>query len=249
MNFSSQTCDFYLGIQVFGLGPPLVLFHGFGFDSSIWQELIQPLKMHYQIYLVDLPGFGLSHPVNWSWFKTELLMRLPDKFNVLGWSLGGLYATRLALETPHRVLKLMNLCSSPYFIAGEKWPGIKNHEFEIFSKQLIEKPEESLRAFRAKEMHACQAIPQDFGRIPTVSVLAENLKILGTWDFRAQLSHLNIPMAYLFAGMDSIIPMTLFYEFNKRYPEIFSYILEDATHLLFLSHQNQFIDLLRKFIY
>ncbi len=33
-------------------------FHGFGFDSSIWQHLIPNLCNEYQLCFVDLPGFG-----------------------------------------------------------------------------------------------------------------------------------------------------------------------------------------------
>ncbi|HAT9096795.1 TPA: pimelyl-ACP methyl ester esterase, partial [Legionella pneumophila subsp. pneumophila] len=39
-------------LDKYGQGMPLVLFHGWGFDSQIWQPIIPYLKPKYQIILV-----------------------------------------------------------------------------------------------------------------------------------------------------------------------------------------------------
>lgn len=70
------------------------------------------------MYLVDLPGFGNSGLVGWEDFKKCLLRYLPQEFALIGWSLGGLYATRLALETD-RCSHLLNIAASPCFIKKE----------------------------------------------------------------------------------------------------------------------------------
>lgn len=56
-------------LDKYGQGMPLVLFHGWGFDSQIWQPIIPYLKPKYQIILVDLPGFGLTPMMDWESFK------------------------------------------------------------------------------------------------------------------------------------------------------------------------------------
>ncbi len=61
----------------------------------------------------------------WNQFEKKLLDILPPSFNLIGWSLGGLLATRIALTTPARIIKLMNVTSSPYFIKEGDWPGIE----------------------------------------------------------------------------------------------------------------------------
>lgn len=70
-----------------GRGTPLVLFHGWGFDSQIWSHLIHLLEQSYQLYLVDLPGFGLTPTQDWHAFKVNLLAQLPSIFVVAGWSM------------------------------------------------------------------------------------------------------------------------------------------------------------------
>lgn len=83
-----------LNIQNYGTGHPIVWLHGWGFDSQIWSDILPhllALPSQYQIFLVDLPGFGSSSCMSWSTFKSTLLSQLPTQFTLLGWSLGGGY--------------------------------------------------------------------------------------------------------------------------------------------------------------
>lgn len=100
-----------LHIRTKGQGHPLVLFHGFGFDSSIWSPIESKLSSKYQLYLVDLPGFGRSELMPWDEFSQKLYATLPNQFALLGWSMGGLYATKMAYESPSRVSHLINIAS------------------------------------------------------------------------------------------------------------------------------------------
>src|SRR3989338_4652661 len=91
----------------FGRGYPLVLIHGWGFDSRVWLPLLPMLNQCYELYCIDLPGFGLSPHMNWDAFKQSLLSQLPAQFALAGWSLGGMVGTRLLIEEPHRVSHFM----------------------------------------------------------------------------------------------------------------------------------------------
>ena len=73
----------------YGEGRPLVLFHGWGFDTCVWRSLLPLLTHQYQLYLVDLPGFGLTPLMEWDLFKEALLNQLPRRFALVGWSMGG----------------------------------------------------------------------------------------------------------------------------------------------------------------
>ncbi len=99
--------------NTYGNGKALVFFHGWGFDSQIWQPLIPFLKDYYRLIFVDLPGFGHTPKMDWEFFKKSLLIQLPNQFALAGWSMGGLFSMRLAIEEPDRVVNLLNICSSP----------------------------------------------------------------------------------------------------------------------------------------
>src|SRR3990167_6159175 len=101
--------------------PSLVFLHGWGFDHHIWHPLVDKMSHHDypgDYYLVDLPGFGQSPMMDWDAFKTALMTQCPGQWILIGWSLGGLLATRLALEIPQRVTRLINVASIPRFTAS-----------------------------------------------------------------------------------------------------------------------------------
>lgn len=99
-----------------GSGPPLVFLHGFGQDSTCLGPVADGLEASYTVLRVDLPRHGGSRPVHGATFEDDaaLLAALVDEPAVwLGYSLGGRYALRVALDHPHRVRALITVGASP----------------------------------------------------------------------------------------------------------------------------------------
>ena len=97
-----------------GEGPPLVLLHGDGDSGALWQWAMPALAGGDQVYAPDLPGFGDSAkpPVDYTpAFLEAVVGDLLDalgleRVTLVGNSLGGLVALRLALNAPERVAGL-----------------------------------------------------------------------------------------------------------------------------------------------
>src|SRR5947209_3850281 len=53
-----------LHYRIIGTGIPLVLLHGFGVSSYLWQATLPYLSAQHQVILVDLPGHGRSSYVS-----------------------------------------------------------------------------------------------------------------------------------------------------------------------------------------
>lgn len=231
----------------YGTGQPLVFFHGWGFDSQIWSSLIPFLKNTYQLFFVDLPGFGKTPLQDWIHFKSDLLSRLPEHFSVAGWSMGGLYATRLAIEESGRVLNLLNITSSPHFINDGTWPGVPKEVFIGFHHTLSHDYDKALRDFIALQTNR--------GKVqfsppykPSKEGLEQGLYLLEAWDLRMGLHELVIPVCFMFGRLDPITPVKTMMAMQKLYPD-FDYILFDkAAHMPFLSHTELFIEKLSGFI-
>ncbi len=227
-----------------GQGLPVVLLHGWGFDQTIWHTTLSWWSESYQVYLVDLPGFGLTPSMTWEAFKASVLSQLPDKFSLVGWSMGGLWATRLALEEPLRVQCLMNVASSPCFIQDDHWPGVSATVFQSFYQSLCRSPEKTLRRFIA-----LQAPMLDFElTTPTHEGLRVGLEILLTWDFRAQLARLSMPVCYVFGARDTITPSALKVVMQQQYPAFATHQLDSAAHAPFLSHPEHFFTVVKNFL-
>lgn len=58
-----KTCEWPGGVlqyKIYGKGVPVILLHGFGEDSSIWNKQAAVLQDHCQLIIPDLPGTGNS---------------------------------------------------------------------------------------------------------------------------------------------------------------------------------------------
>ncbi|ASQ45916.1 alpha/beta fold hydrolase [Legionella clemsonensis] len=232
-----------LNIKIQGEGPSLVFFHGWGFDHTIWCDLATAFEKKYTLYLVDLPGFGLSSLMNWSQFKSELLQHLPEQFALIGWSMGGLYASRLANELSEQVTHLINIASSPRFIKEKNWPGVDENVFNNFFKNLTENPQQTISEFVNLQLKN-QTYNYSPQFLPSIESLKAGLTILADWDLRESLFHFKKPTTYLFGRLDAITPSTTMGAMQKLYP-LFNYVMfPKAAHMPFLSHQREFINTL-----
>ncbi|MDF1683384.1 MAG: alpha/beta fold hydrolase [Legionellaceae bacterium] len=234
-----------------GTGTPLLLLHGWGFDSQIWSSLLPELERHYLIYLVDLPGFGKTSCLSWPDFSKQLLDYLPPAFNIAGWSMGGLIATRLTIENPERITRLINIASSPCFVNNPDtaWPGIQAQNLQLFYTNLLSTPEKTHQDFINLQLGSrTQTNPITHAQI-TSDGLKQGLDILMHWDLREQLKHLTVPTHYLFGRLDSIVPAKTMAAMQTLYPKFEYYLFPRAAHAPFLSHPEIFLDYIKNTTY
>lgn len=227
-----------ISITIHGKGYPLVFFHGWGYDSHIWHGLIPALSSRYQLHLVDLPGFGASDLLDWNDFKQILLNQLPVQFAVVGWSMGGLFATRLSIEAPQRVTHLFNVASSPRFIQDINWPGAQPQAFQAFYDKLVDNPRKALNDFMGLQWQGLH----NPSNIPSLASLTAGLDVLLTWDLRNELNHLTIPVYFLFGRLDKVIPRQVMTAMQACFPQFNYQLLDKAAHVPFLSHTTLFLD-------
>jgi len=230
-----------------GQGLPLVLFHGWGFDINVWTPLLPRLTTQYQLHLVDLPGFGLTPMMNWETFKLVLLEQLPERFAVAGWSMGGLYATRLAMEIPARITHLINIASSPRFVRDPSWPGVDSSIFEAFYEEFKKNPLKTQQQFLALQLQG-QTELEMVSSTTSETALEDGLGVLLQWDLRPGLLHLNLPVLYLFGRLDTITPRKTLLRLQRLYPQFNYVLLPQSGHVPFLSHPEEFTHALEGFL-
>lgn len=103
-----------------GDGTPILLIHGFGGDIDNWLFNIDTLAQNRQTYALDLPGHGqsvkaLSSPDLALLVKTviEFLDFLKvDNVHLVGHSMGGLVAAKIAIDNTTRVASLGLICAA-----------------------------------------------------------------------------------------------------------------------------------------
>jgi pimeloyl-ACP methyl ester carboxylesterase len=83
--------------------PTLVLLHGLGSRSQVWDPLVPALTAHYTVVALDLPGFGgapATGAASVPDLADDVLARIEPPFHVAGSSMGG----AVALELGRRAL-------------------------------------------------------------------------------------------------------------------------------------------------
>ena len=102
-------------------GPPLVLIHGLGLSSSLWQAHLPALCARYRVLNYDLFGHGQSRPaerpLNLSVFADQIAGLLEETVmgpaHLVGFSIGGMINRRVAMDHPDLVRSLVIL-NSPH---------------------------------------------------------------------------------------------------------------------------------------
>lgn len=198
---------------------PIVLLHGWGCDSSIWDKIAPLLAQQHSLLLVDLPGFGDSldfEPgISADWIVTLLAEQLPQRFHLLGWSLGGMLATAFAATHQNRVASLCCLATNLCFSAGENWRcGMQRATFARFKEGFAASPATTLKRFRALQAVGDSSERQVFKSLGELSsnptdpaAWSAALELLGELDNRDAAGQLQMPCLYLFGEKDQLVPV------------------------------------------
>jgi len=237
----------------------LVLLHGWGSSSKIWQACLTELGKEFQLWCVDLPGHGESHDILWDESVhqgLELLANsLPPRCLLVGWSLGGLLAQLFAKQYPQRVQGLMLVASTPKFVASNDWPhAMPLSIFQQFAKQYDASPQDTLKQFIALQILHGRSLKKIMRELDYASSFQALEKI--HWGIEWLLK-LDLRKAFVSSGL----PIVLFHGENdqvssiqaaEQTAEIWESTqlckISQAGHVPFLSHSEQFIDQLKRML-
>ncbi|WP_336291614.1 pimeloyl-ACP methyl ester esterase BioH [Aeromonas dhakensis] len=251
-----------VSVERFGQGPDLVLLHGWGMNGAVWHGIVPALAARYRVHLVDLPGFGnspLAGEAEYSlpWLAEQVAAILPERCHLLGWSLGGLAASQLALNHPERLHSLITVASSPCFMARDDWPGIAPKVLTGFNQMLAGDFKQTIERFLAIQAMGSEHARDDIRQLrhwlaerpaPQLAALEAGLGLLADVDLRDELVQLNLPWLRVYGRLDSLVPKASIPLLDERYPASRSVVLEKASHAPFISHPQQFIEIIEHFV-
>lgn len=217
-------------------------------NAEVWHCICEELSSHFRLHLVDLPGYGRSQgfgALSLEEMADIVLAQAPEQAIWLGWSLGGLVASQVALSHPERVKGLVTIASSPCFTAQDEWPGIKPDVLAGFQHQLSEDFQRTVERFLALQTLGTETARQDARRLkavvleqpmPGVEVLNGGLEILKTADLREPLCQLTVPFLRLYGYLDGLVPRKIAGLLDEQWPQSEAVIFPKAAHAPFISH-------------
>jgi pimeloyl-[acyl-carrier protein] methyl ester esterase len=239
--------------QTIGTGPDLVLVHGWGMNGAVWEACSQQLQTHFTVHMVDLPGYGFSHSVavdSLSMMSELLLEDAPQSAIWLGWSLGGVIATHVAMHHPDRVKKLVTLASSPKFSQAAGWRGIKPRVLKDFRAQLRDNFTLTIERFMALQAMGSATARQDTKRLkravlsrpsPNPDALELGLEWLAEVDLRPDLLKVSMPFHRWYGRLDGLVPSGISSQLANEHPQSEAYIFPHSSHAPFITEADLFI--------
>ena len=247
-------------IGIHGTGPALVMVHGWAMHAGIFKPLVERLASRHTLYLVDLPGHGLSRdsdlPLTLDAVATQIATRVPPA-RWLGWSLGGLVALHAAQKHPASVQGLVMLCASPRFVKAGDWPeGMPANVFSTFANELGRDYRGTLDRFLMLEAQGSDHVRTELRMLrdavfehgePDPRVLCEGLSLLENSDLRAGLPTLAMPSLWLSGRRDRLVSPRAMQAAAAMAPQAHYVEIASGGHAPFLTHADEVVAALAAF--
>jgi pimeloyl-ACP methyl ester carboxylesterase len=239
-----------------GQGEPLVVLHGGGGDARTWMKNMKALADDYTVYVPDLPGYGGSQPLDGDYYIPELTGFVDsfsynlglESFHLMGHSLGGGVALSYALESPHKIRKLVlvsSLCLGREIALWVRLLSIPALLRSIGSVVLA-----VLRSI--KWLVKALLIPVQF--VMPFSSASVNLGGSVT-TFKEQtlvlvnrLSEIMMPTLLVWGAKDTIVPVRHAYAAAKLIPDCQLKVFEECGHNVHRDEIDEFSRLLTGFL-
>lgn len=214
-----------------GAGTPVALIHGLSGSTRWWSRNVEALSGRHLVAAVDLIGFGrnrrLTTPLLMPAFQevTALLARWLETFkepvHLMGHSMGGLLAIRLAAERPDlvRSLVLVNAVGMPFAL----------------------RPGPHLRALPKRPWGLNLApvlIPDAFRAGPTSLALASARVLRG--DARDWMRHIRVPALLVWGEADPLVPVRYAEEMQRLIEGSRLVVLQHAAHVAMWDNAEEF---------
>ncbi len=253
-----------LHVEAVGVGPPLVLLHGWAMHSGIWGPLVGRLARRFRVHAVDLPGHGhsaLHGSFTLDGTSTAVSASIPSDEGpliVFGWSLGGLVAMRWARTEPKRVRRLALVATSPRFTAAADWPYAASAQtIARFGDELQVAWKLTIQRFLALQLQGSEhgratlaaVRRQVFARgEPSPKALLGALDTIATADLRTEVTSIVQPALVVAGSRDMLAYPAAGQWLAQHMPDARFASIDGAAHMPFLSHPETFAAALDPFL-
>lgn len=227
--------DFNLHYEVIGEGKPILLLHGWGASLRTFEKLARDLSSLYQVYSIDLPGFGESEigvPLSVS-EVSDVIYQFCKELHIdnpilLGHSYGGRVAIVYASKYPVNKLILVSAAGLKQKLKISK--KIKIRVYKMFKKLHIPVKMGSTdyqNADNVKRIMLVQAVNQ---------------------DLKNEMKKIKVPTLMLYGKDDDVTPLALAKGIKNSIEQSVLIELEDCGHFPYLDRPSYFTLVLMSYL-
>jgi len=248
-----------LSYRSVGHGPAVVFLHGLAGNALSWVRQYPTLSARYRVVAWDAPGFGLSDAVEpdvdvFADVLYELLNLLDcGAAALVGHSMGGVVAARLAARHPNRVTRLVLSCSHPGYGEAANTPVQPRVEQRV--RELAEQGPAEYGRIRARGL-----FPAGFDDRETMDLAAriaaearpESIRgatrMLQLADNRPVLPGLGMPVLIITGERDPVVKPHLRDELRALTPRARHVEMPGAGHAPYLEDAAAYNAILEEFL-
>ena len=230
--------------------PSVILIHGFGFHSFVWEPVAGRLASNYTVHRLTLAGYdGAPGPGNGR--DSERLAE-HEGAHWVGWSMGGLVALS-ALEDGLRPRSLTLVASQPCMVARDDWPhAIGTPAFQDFRRRIRLDRETAMQHFANLVAHGDSRAQQIRDQIQTASVpdratLEQGLDLLEHADLRGIWARSPVAQQCILGEHDALVPADAARPLRALRPETRFDLVRRSGHAPLLSEPDQCAELMHTF--
>ena len=257
-------------VQEGGEGPPVLLIHGYGDSADGWRRVVPGLVRDHRVVALDVPPFGRSSAPSggklldfYSEFIPAFLDEMElDRTTVIGHSLGGAIALRLAVDNPGRVERLGLVAPAGLGSAPPWWWHALTARALYQGALSIPTPitgplvKRGMRFFLEWRLFDNpQRLNEEISHLVNMHGSGHDLKALlsaghacvdsYTGELLERSLELNIPLWMLWGRKDGLVPSVHARAFQSAHPEAEVHILEECGHYPHIELPQRFNTLLR----
>jgi pimeloyl-ACP methyl ester carboxylesterase len=246
-----------------GDGPPVVLLHGVGSFAAEWGRVIPHLVRSHLVVAPDLPGLGesglpagrLDAAVTVAWLRDLLAQTCAEPPTLIGHSLGGALAARLAIEHSDQVSRIVLVDSgslgrfrpAPAVIGALLRYGARPSPAsrDRFLRQVLFDLERS-RTEWGDRWAALEAYDLDQAGRPSVDAASRQLLLrIGVRRIPPdQLREINVPVALIWGRADRLMRFRIAEKASEQFGWPL-YPLDDCGHGPHIERPEAFLEALR----
>ena len=237
----------------------MILLHGWINSWGVWQEeMIQLADRGYKVYALDFWGFGESAKARTPPFKLASYVEMVDQFMetlgilrapVLGHSMGGTVALRLALEKPDRVTRVaavgspINGSSLNFFLklAGIPWIAHAVWRVPMLLRLVI------LANTLGDSERVRRMILRDVEKA-SIESFFRSIGDLHTTDLRQPLRRLRVPALGVYGKSDNIVNPNQAHVLAESVRAARVHVMNRSRHFVMLDEPEAFHQVVSEFL-
>lgn len=237
----------------------ICIIHGWGFDSQVMAGLAVDLSLCWNTCLIDMPGYGHNQvtdlPQSIDHIADNLISVIPPHSILLGWSLGGMVAIKIAHLMQNKISAIILLASTPCFVKKHDWPhGIESTLIDDMANRVSTEDGGVLQEFAGLTARGDMCPKETIRELKSLCkmnradpcALRHGLDILIDTDLRKELSELRCQMIMLLGDRDRLVISSTGNAAREINSSLQLHYIKASGHAPFISRRKETADAINK---